>query len=483
MSLEEIRKKRLEKIERLKKAGQNPYPAKSERDTKIIDFLDDFDSNLKSNKKVTVAGRIMSIRSHGASTFFDIYDGTGRIQAFLKKDEVDSKSYDLFIDVVDMGDFVEIGGQAFKTKKEEESILVSSWKMISKSLRPIPEEWFGLEDEEKRMRQRYLDLLLNKETKDIFYKKDKFWEVIRKFLKERNFLEVETPTLEVTTGGAEARPFKTYHRDFDMDVYLRVSVGELWQKRLMAAGFPRTYEIGRAYRNEGSSSEHVQEFTNMEFYAAFMNFEEGQDLVRDLYIKIAEEVFGTTKFETRGHSFDLSGKWKEIDYVKTVEEITGINVLEASEKEMEEKLKELKVSYEGQNRERMIDSLWKYCRKKISGPAYLVNHPKLVAPLSKEHPDNPKLTKTFQVILAGSEVGRAHTELNDPRDQLERFKIQEELRKEGDEEAMMADMDYVEMLEYGMPPTFGFGVGERLFAFLADKSIREVQLFPLVKPK
>ena len=260
-------------------------------------------------------------------------------------------------------------------------------------------------------------------------------------------------------------------------------MGELWQKRLMAAGYPRTFEIGRVYRNEGSSSEHVQEFTNMEFYAAFMNIETGKDMVRDLYIKIAKDVFGRTNFETRGHSFDLGSEWDEIDYVGEILKQTGIDVLESDEKEMEEKLKELHVKFDGKNRERMTDSLWKYCRKNIAGPAFLVNHPKLVAPLSKEHPEDSRKTEMFQVIIAGSEIGRAHSELNDAVDQKERFDEQNRLLKEGDDEAMMPDHEFVEMLEYGMPPTFGFGFGERFFAFLADKPIREIQMFPLMKPR
>jgi len=301
-------------------------------------------------------------------------------------------------------------------------------------------------------------------------------------LRKENFLEVETPTIEITTGGAEAKPFQTHHHDFDLDVYMRISVGELWQKRLMAAGFPRTFEIGRVYRNEGSSPEHTQEFTNVEFYASFMNMDAGKKLVRDLYIKIAKEVFGKTEFKTRGHKFDLANDWQEMDYVEEIKKQTSIDVLEDSEEKMEQTLKKLNVEFQGKSRERMTDSLWKYCRKNISGPAYLVNHPKLIAPLSKEHPKDNRKTEMFQVIIAGSEIGRAHAELNDPIDQKKRFDEQKKLIEGGDEEAMMFDMEFVEMLEYGMPPNFGFGFGERFFAFLVDKPIRETQLFPLMRP-
>jgi lysyl-tRNA synthetase class 2 len=318
---------------------------------------------------------------------------------------------------------------------------------------------------------------------DLFIKKAKFWEVTRAFMKERGFLEVETPTLEVTTGGAEANPFKTHHKDFDIDVYLRISIGELWQKRLMAAGFPKTFEIGRAYRNEGTSPEHLQEFTNMEFYWAYADYEDGMKLVEDLYRTIALEVFGTTKFTSHGHTFDLAGQWQRIEYVDEVKRVTGIDVLSSSESEMKKKLDELGVKYEGDNRERLTDTLWKYCRKQISGPAFLVGHPKLVSPLSKARRDNPELTERFQPLIAGSEMGNGFSELNDPVDQRARFELQQKLIESGDAEAMQPEWEFVEMLEHGMPPTCGFGFGERLFSYMVDKPIRETQLFPLMRPK
>jgi len=317
----------------------------------------------------------------------------------------------------------------------------------------------------------------------MFLQKSRFWDVTRDFLKKNNFLEVETPTLEVTTGGAEATPFQTHHNDFDMDVYLRISVGELWQKRLMGAGYPKTFEIGRIYRNEGSSPEHLQEFTSMEFYAAYMDYREGMEFTKEMIKKVVADVFGKTKFTTRGHTFDLGGTWEEIEYVNVVKEMTGINVLEAGESEMESKLKELGVDYAGENKERLTDSLWKYCRKQISGPSFLIHHPKLVSPLSKALPENPLLTERVQLILAGSEVTNGFSELNDPIDQKERFEAQKKLLDGGDSEAMMYDWEYVEMLEYGIPPTFGFAYGDRLFSFLVDKPIRETILFPLMKPQ
>ncbi len=483
-SIDEIRSARLNKLNYLVEKGIDPYPSISNRDITCGEASKRFDTLVKEGKSLYMVGRIMALRAQGKIIFIDIDDGTGRFQALLKKGEpLPLETFELFEKAFDIGDFVEVRGTLFLTKKEEKTILVEKLRMLSKSLRPLPEKWHGLQDHETRLRHRYLDLLFNPKEKEIFRLKEKFWDVTRNFLKKENFAEVETPSLEVTTGGAEARPFRTHHIDLDIDLYLRISVGELWQKRLMSAGYEKTFEIGRVYRNEGSSPEHVQEFTNLEFYASYMNFDEGKTFVQKLYRTIAQEVFGKTAFETRGHKFDLSDEWQELDYVSTIEKIAGVNVITDNEKILKSKLDELGIEYVGDNRERMTDSLWKYCRKTISGPAFLINHPKLVAPLSKVHSDNAELTKTFQVILAGSELGRAHSELNDPIDQAKRFEKQGELIERGDEEAMMPDAEFVEMLEYGMPPTFGFGFGERLFAFMVDKPLREVQIFPLMKPK
>ncbi|MEK7228132.1 MAG: lysine--tRNA ligase [Patescibacteria group bacterium] len=482
-SLEELRDERLKKRHILEEKGFDTYPAKSERTHTIFQFKTQFDTLAESKEKVTIAGRIMSQRGQGALAFADLFDGSAKTQLFLKSDEMDSEIYKLWSETTDVGDFVEATGIAYTTQRGEQALFVSGWKMLTKSLLPLPEKWHGITDPDERYRKRYLDILTDPELQDLFYKKSQFWEVTRNFMKEAGFLEVETPTLEVTTGGAEANPFKTRHNDFDIDVFMRISVGELWQKRLMAAGFAKTFEIGRVYRNEGSSPDHLQEFTNMEFYWSYADYEMGMDLVERLYKKIAVDVFGKTEFTTRGHTFDLGDTWKKIDYVKEVEKQTGINVLDASEGEMKEKLDELGVSYTGDNRERLTDSLWKYCRKSISGPAFLVRAPKLVSPLAKSCADDPRVTERFQVLLAGSEVGNGFSELNDPVDQRARFELQQQLIEKGDKEAMMPEWEFVEMLEHGMPPTCGFGFGERLFAFLVDKPLRETQLFPLLKPK
>src|SRR3990167_3459727 len=436
VNINDEREVRLKKLSELRSANINPYPASADRKEKIAEAL-----KKNEGESVQIVGRIMMKRDMGKLTFCHLQDESARMQIVFKKDDIGEESYKLFTKKIDLADIISVKGARFVTHKGEQSVLVSEWSLLSKALLPLPDKFHGLQNEELRYRKRYLDLLLNPDLREVFYKKSKFWDVTRSFMKDKGFFEVETPYLEVTTGGAEANPFKTYHRDYDMDVYLRISIGELWQKRLMAAGYEKTFEIGRVFRNEGSSPEHLQEFTNMEFYWAYKN------------------------------------------YTEEVKKQTGVNILEATEDEMKNTLKKLNVRYEGDNRERLTDTLWKYCRKNMSGPAFLVNHPKLVSPLSKQKPENPLLTERFQIIIAGSEVGNGFSELNDPVEQRERFEKQRELIETGDEEAMMADWEFVEMLEHGMPPTCGFGFGERVFSFLENKPVRETQFFPLVRPR
>lgn len=482
-SLEEIRSTRLEKLNLLKERGLLPFPAKSKRTHTISEIREKYDELVAETKEVTISGRIMSLRPQGALVFMNLYDGTGTFQGLLKDENISKEFFELFNNTIDIGDFIDITGTLFTTKRGEETLEIKSWSILTKTLLPLPEKWHGITDPDERYRKRYLDILMDPELRDLFYKKALFWEVTRNFMKEKGFLEVETPTLEVTTGGAEANPFRTHHKDFDIDVYLRISIGELWQKRLMAAGFPKTFEIGRAYRNEGTSPEHLQEFTNMEFYMAYADYKDGMKLTEELYKEIAMRTFGKTEFTAKGHTFDLANKWEVIDYVDHVEKETGINVLTATEEEMKNKLDDLGVVYEGANRERLTDTLWKYCRKSIAGPAFLVHHPKLVSPLAKESTDRPGTVERFQILIAGSEVGNGFSELNDPLDQRERFELQQKLIEGGDSEAMMPEWEFVDMLEHGIPPTCGFGFGERLFAFMVDKPIRETQLFPLMRPK
>jgi lysyl-tRNA synthetase class 2 len=482
-SFEELRNTRIEKLTLLKTAGIDPYPAVSKREYSISQVISDFDLLLKK-EHLFIAGRLMSVRGQGGLVFFNINDGTGTFQGLLKKDEMDEKVFNLFSDTVDIGDFIEIQGKLFITKRGEKTLQVYNWNMLTKSLRPLPEKWHGIQDEEGRLRKRYLDIIFNPETKSIIEKRAKFFHSIRSFLNTNNFMEVDTPVLENTAGGAEARPFVTHYNAYDIDVYLRISP-ELWLKRLMVAGFPKIYEIGRNFRNEGVDAEHLQDYMMMEFYWAYADYKDGMKLVEEMYKHIAQETFGTLEFNIRGFHIDLGSPWQTYDYVDTIKKVTDIDILTVKQSEIEEKLQDLKVEYDtkGFNLNRAIDTLWKYCRRQIPGPGFLVNVPVMMEPLAKRMSSNQNLVERFQVILAGSEMGKGFSELNDPLDQFERFQRQAVLREAGDEEAQMMDRDFIEALEYGMPPTCGFGLSERLFSFLLDKPSRECQTFPFMRPK
>jgi len=491
-TLEELKKTRIEKLKKLESAGLLAYPAKTKRTHTITDALKNFTKLSKTKKSIVLAGRIMAKRGQGGITFIDIYDGSGnsltqngKIQALIKIDKLGEKGYQFFLDVFDIADFIEVKGFLFKTQRGEKTIEVSDYKMLAKALLPLPEKWHGLQDVEEKLRKRYLDILFNPEVRDMIEKRAIFWNSIREFLTKKGFLEVETPVLETTPGGADAKPFITHHNALDIDVYLRISMGELWQKKLMVAGFEKTFEIGRQFRNEGISSEHLQDYTQMEFYWAYADAEMGMSLTEEMYKYIAKKTFGTLKFKIRGFDVDLGKKWEKYDYKTEIVKHTDINIEEATLQDMEKTLQKLKIDYDkkGFNKVRAMDALWKYCRKKIAGPGFLINVPIEISPLSKKSEKNPKVAQRFQVILAGSENGNGYSELNDPIDQAERFEEQQKLREAGDEEAQMYDKDFIEALEHGMPPTCGFGFSERLFSFLMDKPARECQIFPLMKPK
>src|SRR3989338_7765595 len=484
MSEIEIRAERLKKLEKLKSVGMDAYPADSHRDISIADTLASFDELESNGKKIHIGGRIMSKRGQGGVIFFVFFDGTARMQAVLQKTEIYETLYNLFTECADTGDFVEVSGKAFKTKRGERSLQVQKWRMLSKSLLPIPDEWFGLKDEEKRLRKREIDLLLNADLREMFVRKARFWSACRKFLEERDFLEIETPILETSPGGAEARPFVTHHNALDIDVYLRISAGELWQKRMLIAGFPKVFEIGRIFRNEGQSREHLQDYTQVEFYQAYSDYQGGMRLVQELYRHLAHEVYKKYTFTVGGHEVDFAEEWKIIDFSESIKEHFGIDPITCSAKEAIDAAREAKVLPTGvePNKERSVDQLWKHIRKGIAGPAFLVGVPIFLEPLAKRSPQNPEIVERFQVIIAGSEVGKGFSELNDPIDQRKRFEEQQKMRDKGDEEAQRLDLDYGGGRESGMPPAFGFGVSERLFAFLEDKPIHEVQLFPLLRP-
>lgn len=479
------RDERIKKLEELRKKGINPYPAKAQRTHIVNDVLEQFETLDASQAEITLAGRLRTIRAHGNLTFAHLEDSSGRIQIAISKNDVGADNYKDFVKLIDMGDFIEVTGKVFVTHKGEKSLKASNWTILTKALKPLPDKYHGLKDEEELLRKRYLDILFNPETKDMVVKRAKFWYAMRTFLIDNGFLEVETPVLEVTTGGADARPFITHHNALDLDVFLRISMGELWQKKLLVAGLEKTFEIGRQFRNEGMDAEHLQDYTQMEFYMAYSNYEDGMEIVEELFKYVAKETFGTLEFKIGKFEVDLGKKWERYDYCATIKKFTDVDILDADLKTIEKKLKELKVDYDkkGFNITRAIDNLWKYCRKNLAGPGFLINLPVAVSPLAKKDEKNPELVQRFQVILAGSELGNGYSELNDPLDQAERFGEQAKLRAEGDEEAQMFDSEYVEALEYGMPPACGFGLSERVFAFLMNKTAREAQIFPLMKPR
>jgi lysyl-tRNA synthetase class 2 len=478
MSLDE-RKIRLEKLEKIKEQGIDPYPASFDKKNSLKEAY-----AAKIGSKVKTAGRLMTIRDMGKLCFCHLMDETQKMQIALQSDKIGQAEYDWFVKNLDMGDFIGVEGEIFKTHKGEISILVSKYTLLTKSIRPLPEKWHGLADEELRLRKRYLDFITHPELKDLFYRKAKFWQATREFLMKEGFIEVETPVLETTVGGADAEPFMTHHNALDIDLYLRISMGELWQKRLMVAGFEKTFEIGRQFRNEGMSKEHLQDYSQMECYWAYADFNDMMGLVEKMYKRIIKETYGKLKFEIAGFTVDFDKDWQKVDYVETIKKDFDLDVTKATKEALVKKLKELKVDFDANlSKPRLIDVLWKQVRKTIAGPVFLINHPVEVSPLAKRDPKDKTKVQRFQIILAGSEMGNGYSELNDPLDQAERFKEQVKMRQAGDKEAQMFDEDFVEALEYGMPPTAGFGFSERLFSFLENKTARECQIFPLMKPE
>ncbi|MDP2685469.1 MAG: lysine--tRNA ligase [bacterium] len=471
---------RLRKLSELRGVGINPYPAKVDRTHNISDAL-----KLTEGETAKIAGRIMMKRDMGKLTFCHLQDESGRIQIAFKKDDLGEESYKLFTKKIDIADIISVSGERFITHKGEESILVREWTLLAKALLPLPDKFHGLQDEELRMRKRYLDLILNSEIREMFYRKSKFWNSLRNFLTEEGFLEVETPVLETTSGGASATPFTSHHNALDIDVFLRISMGELWQKRLMVGGFEKTFEIGRQFRNEGMSREHLQDYTQMEFYWAYADYTMAMEMVERMYKQVLKETFGKTIFDIgEFKNIDIDKEWGKIDYVETIKDKLNIDVLVATQGELQEKLIDLKIPFDKKDgKSTLVDFLWKACRKSITGPVFLINLPVSVSPLAKRMQNNPELTERYQIIIAGSELGNGYSELNDPIDQAERFEEQAKMREEGDTEAQMHDKEFVEALEHGMPPTTGFGLSERVFSFFENKPIRECVLFPLMKPE
>lgn len=484
-TIEEMRDERLNKIKMLTEHGIDAYPAESDATHTNKAFAECFAELSETKEQVTLVGRVMSMRHIGAIAFIDIFDGYARAQVVLHREEtpLSADDFSLFIDTVDMGDFVECTGIAFTTKRGKESLMLTSWNMLAKSLRSMPTEHFGIKDEDERYRKRYLDMLLDENVRSRVQRRSVFWNAVRSFLLERGYTEVHTPILETKTGGAEARPFITHHNALDIPVFLRIS-HELWHKKLIIGGIPKVFEIGQVFRNEGMSHEHAQDYMHFEMYEAFLDARKGIPMLIDLYRFVAEKTFGTLKFTINGHDVDLGEQWGELDYNELIMAKFGFDPRDVSLETVHSILSEEGIAYDSSvDIGRGVDMLWKQIRKTLAGPSILTGMPVYLEPLAKKNAVDPRVVDRFQIILGGSEVGKAFNELNDPVDQRVRFEHQQALRDAGDEEAQMADFEYVEAMEYGMPPVFGFGVSERLFAFLEGTSIRESQIFPLMRPK
>ncbi len=481
----EIRNHRIQKLHQLKNLGLNPYPSQVRKDLSNQEVIDNFSQY--QGKTLSLAGRIMSLRKHGALSFLDLQDQSGTIQVVLRRDQLESTSKEnqtlgyQHLNLLDVGDFIQVIGHIDKTKTGAISLMADSLKLLAKSIRPLPEKWDGLKDPELIFRRRYLDLVMNPERRQLFIRKSKFWQACRQFMADHGFIEVETPIMEHVTGGADARPFVTHHHALDEDFYLRIST-ELYQKRLIGGGFEKIFTLGPNFRNEGIDAEHLQEFYQLEWYWAYADYRDNMKLVKDLFLFVAQQVYGKTKFTKDNHTFDLADDWQEIDYASIIKDRFNLDIFHDSEAKMLQILKNHQVKISGSiNRNRLVDNLWKLIRKTISGPAFLINEPKFMSPLAKSQSDNSNLTERFHVIIAGSELGNGYSELNNPFDQLERFLEQQEAREAGDDEAQMLDIDYVEMLEYGMPPTSGYGQSERVFWFFENITAREGTLFPQMK--
>ncbi len=485
--LTEMRQQRLEKLNKLREMGIDPFPAESHRTHLCQTVVKEF-SNLE-NQTVTLTGRLMTLRDHGHLMFADLVDTSGKIQLYIRDNTLETTDVSKqtlgfeHLNLLDAGDIVEATGEVTKTQRGEISLLLKTIRLLTKTLRPLPDSWEGLKDPEIVFRRRYVDLLINPERRQMFERKAAFWKANRDFMAEHGFIEVETPVLEHVTGGADARPFVTHMNALDQDFFLRIST-ELYQKRLIGGGFEKVFTIGPNFRNEGLSDEHLPEYYQIEWYWAYADYRDNMRLVSDMVRTIAQKVYGRTTFTKGEHTFDLSQEWVEISYPDIIKEKLGIDIFTDSDETMMAKVRELGIKLDGLvNRQRLIDNLWKTIRKTISGPAFLVNEPKFMSPLAKSKLDNPELTQRFHIIIAGSELGNGYSELNDPLDQLARFQDQQAARDQGDDEAQMLDIDFVEMLEFGMPPTSGYAHSERLFWFLENVTAREGTLFPQLKHK
>lgn len=484
-TLKELRDERLRKLEEIKKLGIDPFPAKAQRSHSNKQIIDEF-SQLESHK-VQVVGRIKGIRKFGKIAFIVIKDETANLQLFLSNDKLNSldiKQGSISLNeigLLDSGDFIEAEGIVIKTQTGEISIAVEKLKILAKSLRPMPTDIDGFSNLEERMRRRYVDMNVNQEVHDRFVRRSKFWTATRDFLNKEGFIEINIPVLEHTTGGADANPFITHMDALDQDFYLRIS-HELPLKRLLGGGYEKVYDIGPRFRNENYSDEHLPEHVAMEWYAAYWDWKKGMNFMTEMYKYVIQKTFGKLNFKINDLEIDFGGEWQELDYQEAIRQKYNIEVFGCTLDEVKKALKDNNLEVEkSENISRGIDKLWKNIRKDIAGPVWLINTPKFISPLSKENPDNPNTVERFQAVIAGTELGNGFSELNDPIDQLNRFVEQQNMRDAGDQEAMMLDIDYIEMLEYGMPPACGWGYSERVFWVLEGVTAREGVPFPQLR--
>lgn len=486
-SFEEIKNERIKKLNILKEAGINPYPIEVKKDYSTEEAVVGFTKLSKLKKPFFMAGRIMTVRGHGGSTFVDFSDDGVRMQAYLKKDEVGEDAYKLFIDTVDIGDFLELRGALFKTKKNEKTLKVVEWKMLAKSVRPLPDKWHGLSDVEERFRKRYLDLLMSPDVRNRFVTRSKVISELRSFLNKEGYLEVETPILQPLAGGATAEPFITHHNTLDIDLYLRIAP-ELYLKKLLVGGFSKVYEIGRNFRNEGISPTHNPEFTMLEFYESYSNAEGQRSFVEKMFKGIVKNIFKKSSIEYNGHTIDFSKKFSVISYFDLLKKYTlMVNPFEISRDDIALKAKQFGITVEGHDaKEKIIDNIYKkICRPKLIQPTFIIDYPAEFSPFAKKKIDDPLFIDRFQLVVGGIEMVNAFSELNDPFDQKERFLEQDKKRREGEAEVSPSDEGYLEAMEYGMPPAGGVGVGvDRLVMLLSNtQNIKEVILFPTMKPR
>jgi len=486
MPLSDIQKNRLKKLERIRKLRINPYPEKTKRTHSINEVLEDFDKLSKSKKQIRLAGRIYSIRVHGGSTFLHFGDETAKIQSFFQRDKLGPKSYQFFLDNFDIGDFTEISGVLFRTKKGEKTIEAHDYRILTKSLLPLPEKWHGLKDVEIRFRKRYLDLIFNPEVKNKFEIRSKIIKEIRNFLEEKGFLEVETPILQSIYGGAKAEPFKTHLNALNMDLYLRISL-ELYLKRLIVGGFGKVYEIGKCFRNEGIDRFHNPDFTMLEFYWAYADYEDLMELTEEMLKDLVRKIKGTLRFEYKGKMLDFKTPWPKIEFSQLLKKEANINIEEIHPEAIKKEAQKMGIRVkEGEGKSEIADKIYKKtCRPKIWNPVFVIHHLPEAFPLAKPFEKNPNKLANFQLVVADWELVNAFSELNDPIEQRKRFEEQEKMYKKGFKEAQRMDKDFIEALEYGMPPTAGFGMGiDRLVALLTDShNLREVILFPTMRPR